>query len=349
MGASLPGHEKREMKPNLNFAEFPALSGLRAKGDRRGHNGEADLSRRHSLPEQAGLTPQRAMPMQSSTGLERLSFRYAGEFSSLLPLGVITLSSFHGLPGPGPLAPDGWNWASPLPWISSRRGSREADLEFLTNNDFIRATYRLEGPGRARLRVYVLPEDCEWYLVREPQTEFRGRALLKKLWDLVLDARSEAWHFSQPGYDQVSRFPAVMDDDDVSLNLSDIFNSLPSPKPDLELSQSASLLIRTILESVLEDDGVPGFKSQLYQYQRESVWKMLQRELLPRKRLDPRLRKWSGPTGIVAWINLSDMTFWRNQQYVDDVPGGILCEEMGTGKTVSPPTSLFGPDSSAFA
>ena len=63
---------------------------------------------------------------------------------------------------------------------------------------------------------------------------------------------------------------------------------------------------------------------------------MLQRELLPQKRQDPRLRKWIGPTGILSWINTDDMTFFRKQQYVDDIPGGILCEEMGTGKTVRP-------------
>jgi len=281
------------------------------------------------------------MPTQFSTDLERMSFPYAGTFSSLLPLGVLTFTSFHGLPGPAPLAPDGWNWAPPLPWISSRRATSEADLEFLANNDFIRATYRMEGPGRARVRVYVLPEDCEWYLVREPRVEFRGRALLKTLWDFVVDASSEAWDFSQSRYDQLRQCPALMVDDDVSLNLSAIFNTLPSPKPDLELAQSAPLLTRTILESVLEDDGVPGFKSQLYHYQRESAWKMLQKELLPQRRPDPRLRKWTGPTGIVAWINLDDMTFWRKQQYVDDIPGGILCEEMGTGKTVTPPASYM--------
>ena len=128
-----------------------------------------------------------------------------------------------------------------------------------------------------------------------------------------------------------------MADDDVSLNLSTIFNTLPSPQPNTLLSDSAPPMIRELLESVLDDDGVPGFKSQLYHYQRESVWKMLQRELLLQKRQDPRLRKWIGPTGILSWINTDDMTFFRKQQYVDDIPGGILCEEMGTGKTVLRP------------
>ena len=278
-----------------------------------------------------------AMPSSFAADLERLSYAFAGRFASLLPLGTLSLASFHGLPGPAPPAPDGWLWASPLPWISSRRGTVEADLEFLANNDFIRATYRMEeAAGTARLRVYVLPEDAEWYRVREPQTEFRGRALLKKLWER-LDVSSEGWQFAS-SHDHVRRTLSLAVDEDVSLNLSALFNSLPSPKPDLQVSVSSPPLTRAILESVLEDDGVPGFKSQLYHYQRQSVWKMLQRELVPQKRRDPRLRKWVGPAGVVGWINVDDMTFWRNQQFVNDIPGGILCEEMGTGKTVGSPT-----------
>ena len=269
-----------------------------------------------------------------STDLTRLSYSHAGHFPSLLPYGVLILHSFHGLPGPAPTAPDSWLWAPPLPWITSRRSTLEADLEFLCHNDFIRATYRMEGPGVARVRIYVLPEDCEWYLIRETRTECRGRALLKKLWG-ILDASVEAWR----GDDEGQRYdcgPALVADDDVSLNLSTLFNSLPSPKPDSRIVERAPLILRDLLESVLEDDGVPGFRSQLYHYQRESVWKMLQRELLPQKRSDPRLRKWIGPTGVMSWINTDDMTFFRHPQFVDDIPGGILCEEMGTGKTVLP-------------
>jgi hypothetical protein len=73
---------------------------------------------------------------------------------SLLPYGVLTLHSFQGLPGPAPTALDSWLWAPPLPWLTSRRSTLEADLEFLCHNDFIRATYRMEGPGVARVRVY---------------------------------------------------------------------------------------------------------------------------------------------------------------------------------------------------
>ena len=269
-----------------------------------------------------------------STDLSRLSYAYAGEFSSLLPYGVLTLHSFHGIPAPAPTAPDDWNWAPPLPWIASRRRTLEADLEFLCNHDFIRATYRMEGPGIATVRIYVLPEDCSWYVIRERRTEYRGRALLKELWGIV-DPSSESWRGKVAG-PQLETGLNLLADDDVSLNLSTLFNSLDSPKPDSRIAERAPPIVRDLLESVLEDDGVPGFRSQLYHYQRESVWKMLQRELLPQRRSDPRLRKWVGPTGVISWINTDDMTFFRHPQLVADIPGGILCEEMGTGKTVSP-------------
>jgi len=198
-------------------------------------------------------------------------------------------------------------------------------------NDFIRATYRMIGNGVAKIRIYLSPEDCEWYRSREVNIEYRGRALLKKLWG-ILDTNPESWYSdSQSSHPQLAR---VLPDDDLHLNLSAIFNSLPSPEPDYRISEQAPPLLQTTLESVLDDDGVPGFRSQLYRYQRESVWKMLQRELLPQRLADPRLKKWIGPTGVQAWINEDDMTFFRKQGYVEDIPGGILCEEMGTGKTV---------------
>jgi len=275
------------------------------------------------------------MAVPLSDNLTRLTYSYAGNFSCLLPLGVLTLSSFKGLPGPSPTAPDGWNWAPPLPWITSRRGSMEAGLEFLCHNDFIRATYQMEGPGTAKVRIYVLPEDCEWYQIRETRDELRGRALLKKLEGLV-DRCPRVWkgETRTGAVCEHSYSGLLLADDDISLNLSTIFNSLPSPKPDNETTENAPPIVRELLESVLEDDGVPGFRSQLYQYQRESVWKMLQRELIHQKRPDPRLRKWVGPTGRLAWINTDDMTFFSKEQWVDDIKGGILCEEMGTGKTV---------------
>jgi hypothetical protein len=265
-----------------------------------------------------------------STDLTRLSYAYSGDFSSLLPYGSLTLHSFRGLPSPSPTAPDGWNWAPPLPWISSHRTTLESELEFLSSHDFIRATYRMQGNGIARVRIYILPEDCEWYSMRHSRTEFKGRALLKKLWDQV-----DVDRYSWLGEQSCSEKSMSLDfDDDVSLNLSAIFNSLPSPHPDFQLTGQAPPIVRDLLESVLDDDGIPGFKSQLYHYQRESVWKMLQRELLPQKLSDPRLRKWIGPTGQLSWVNMEDMTFFRKPQYVNDIRGGILCEEMGTGKTV---------------
>jgi hypothetical protein len=275
------------------------------------------------------------MTHQKPVDLTRLPYSFAGHLNSLLPLGILTLSSFRGLPGPSPTAPDGWNWAPPLPWISSCRGSLENELEFLSANDFIRATYRMVGHGHAKLRIYALPEDRDWNLVRELRTELRGRALLKKIWGMV-DTNPKSWRSESAEQDYQCQFASLTADDDVSITLSTLFNSLPSPKPDRKLVERSPPMFRDLLESVLDDDGVPGFKSQLYHYQRQSVWKMLQRELLPQKREDPRHRRWIGPTGVQSWINLDDMTFFCNQSYVDDIRGGILCEEMGTGKTVHP-------------
>jgi hypothetical protein len=276
------------------------------------------------------------MDYMQADELNRSTYAYAGNFASLLPLGVLTIDSFKGLPGPAPTAPDNWNWAPPLPWVNSRHSSMEEQLEFLCFNDFIRATYRMIGNGAATVRIYVCPEDCEWYLVRETNTEYRGRALLKTLWDWV-DTTPESWYADSISYR--GRGARLVADDDIPLNLSAIFNSLPSPEPDIKITERATPMLQTMLESVLEDDGVPGMRSQLYPYQRESVWKMLQRELLPQPLSDPRLRKWIGPTGIQSWINMDDMTFFRKQAYVEDIPGGILCEEMGTGKTVLTQTS----------
>ena len=276
--------------------------------------------------------------------LTRLSFSYVGNFSSLLPLGVLHLDSFCNLPSPAPTAPDGWNWAPPLPWITSRRGTLEADLEFLSSNDFIRATYKMcntnrsnmapQDRGKAIVRIYILAEDCEWYSAREQPKECKGRALLTKIWHLV-DTSVTGWHgIPTFGRQQQSALHSLVDEESTSLGLSTIFNNLPSPQPDSQITAKTSPVVRVLLESVLEDEGVPGLKSELYQYQRESVWKMLQRELMPQKRSDPRLREWRGPTGLTSWINFEDMMFYRNEQFVGDVQGGILCEEMGTGKTV---------------
>lgn len=192
----------------------------------------------------------------------------------------------------------------------------------------------MEGPGTAKVRIYVLPEDCEWYQVREARVELRGRAILERL-DYMVDRCPKVWKGETRTTHCEHSHSGLLADDDISLNLSAIFNSLPSPKPEAEVTRQALPVVRELMESVLEDDGVPGFRSQLYQYQRESVWKMLQRELIPQKRPDPRLRRWVGPTGRMAWINTDDMTFFSKQQLVDDIRGGILCEEMGTGKTVT--------------
>src|SRR5579859_4043923 len=180
------------------------------------------------------------MTPDDAIDLTRLSFSYTGSFTSLLPLGTLTLSSFHGIPSPAPNAPDGFYWAPPLPWITSPRRTLESDLEFLSANDFIRGTYRMIGPGMARVRIYVLAEDAEWYEPREMRVELRGRALLKKIWGMV-DTNPRSWN-SEGGTGNEWEYQYANldspDEGDSALSLSNIFNSLPSPTVDTKLMES---------------------------------------------------------------------------------------------------------------
>ncbi|KAL9551487.1 hypothetical protein MBANPS3_004229 [Mucor bainieri] len=74
-------------------------------------------------------------------------------------------------------------------------------------------------------------------------------------------------------------------------------------------------------------------KTRLYTYQKHSLWKILQRELAPST---------VEPYEIVRLIATDNSYYYFNQltggislepRYIPDAQGGIICEDMGTGKT----------------
>ncbi|GAM20641.1 hypothetical protein SAMD00019534_038160 [Acytostelium subglobosum LB1] len=112
------------------------------------------------------------------------------------------------------------------------------------------------------------------------------------------------------------KYKQLSDQDQQKFSLDYIFKSIEMPQ-------------RTLMDQVY---GMNPMMS-LYPYQQSSLAKMLQRETSP-KMIDNALYV-ATTDNPVKYRNILDVNHIVDQMpQVEDVRGGILCEEMGTGKTV---------------
>ncbi|KAK6846097.1 hypothetical protein PG987_001285 [Apiospora arundinis] len=88
-------------------------------------------------------------------------------------------------------------------------------------------------------------------------------------------------------------------------------------------------LIRDVLKSKIF-----GIKTTLIPIQRKSVAEMLRRELAPSCVIDPRLLERKDQNGRPWYSDFVKGEVLRDPRYYDAVRGGLLCEEMGLGKTL---------------
>ncbi|KAG0378966.1 hypothetical protein BGX24_002195 [Mortierella sp. AD032] len=128
---------------------------------------------------------------------------------------------------------------------------------------------------------------------------------------------------------------------DTNKRLIDIYNDMPSPRGsgDPYLDQPIRMLSKATerhLQEAFERDSPRGMRTKLYQYQKNSLWKLLRRELCPDLLLDPLTITLQDMNGEPYYLDLAvkepyisrrPTTLW------EDIPGGIICEDMGTGKT----------------
>ncbi|KAK4520687.1 uncharacterized protein ATC70_006565 [Mucor velutinosus] len=132
--------------------------------------------------------------------------------------------------------------------------------------------------------------------------------------------------------DPMAEFQSAMGIPSTS-SLLDIFIHLPSPHIDHHISDWCKN--PDILGFLNEDIQVeiPGMKTKLYTYQKHSLWKILQRELAPST---------VEPYEVVRLIATDNSYYYFNQmtgeialesRHIPDAQGGIICEDMGTGKT----------------
>jgi hypothetical protein len=87
------------------------------------------------------------------------------------------------------------------------------------------------------------------------------------------------------------------------------------------------------MQCVLEGQ-IPGLKTTLYPYQCRSAALMLQREIEPGRVIDPRLYPVLDQAGQPWYYDDVSGLVLKEPRFYDGVRGGILAEEMGTGKTL---------------
>lgn len=218
-------------------------------------------------------------------------------------------------------APDHWLWLETPPYECAK--SIEADLQELVDHGIVRCTYLMVTRNRARVRIYVLPDDVGRSVIRRDNSNLRKRL---KVVMAMMDTSVESWEGGLPRGELLSK------PENDKLSLFSMFNAMESPKPNPESPWINDEDTRDLLRSVLAPgNNIPGLKTTLYKYQKRSVALMLQKELAPERTQDPRLKEVCAPTGEIYYWESGTTEIFQDPRYYEDVKGGILAEEMGTG------------------
>lgn len=197
----------------------------------------------------------------------------------------------------------------------------------------------LDDDSVAVVRVHVLPDDSFNRLILRDDPVLRGK---KKALLGGLDYSSSTWrgltkHGAPLSFPSLSpqdeAAQASVDDNgsDKDMSLLEMFNAIPSPKPDINLLKNCDSqdAMTNLLSSTVE-----GLQTELYPYQCRSAALMLQREEEPGNVLDPRLAQVTDQCGEVWYYDPNTGEARREPRYYDRICGGILAEEMGAGKTL---------------
>ncbi|KAJ4259211.1 hypothetical protein NW757_002541 [Fusarium falciforme] len=218
---------------------------------------------------------------------------------------------------------------------SSLRKSRKlAPCMKLLEASWIRLEFRVphRTSERGTFRVYLLPDDILRSTVkRSDATLIKARRKILG----QLDYSQEAWRgdiqCQRADMPRLHEDASRSDGSDEDVSLLHLFNTIPSPDPDPELILDP--YSKSAMYDLLQSQ-VPGLKSQLYPYQRRSAALMLQKEVQPGTVLDPRLLHVKDQGSREWYLDPVAGTVLKEPRYYDGVSGGILAEEMGSGKTI---------------
>jgi len=194
-------------------------------------------------------------------------------------------------------------------------------ISFLTEHQFLRATCCLGTSQRVLyIRIYLVPTDLP---IVQRSLRHRSEAVLKEghrhlqalLPSIVQDQRS--WNADElPSISQPHNYFLPRDID--NRTMAEIYSDLPS----------------LFSSTYAVGQEIRGLRSVLYEYQRQSVAVMIEKELSNQPVQDPLYIPISDVHGKCFYFQPSTLTTARECPTVARCKGGILCEELGTGKTV---------------
>ena len=185
------------------------------------------------------------------------------------------------------------------------------------------------------IRVYILPDDVERRMVNREDPKLRNS--LRYLLQRSLDFSRNLWFGAFPTsgthrIPQPTRVNALGEIDGPNgQSLLTLFNNIesPEPRPDAVSDPEIQYAEYNLLASQ-----VPGLTSTLYPYQRRSAAVMLEKESNFGRSVDPRLVAALDQQGNTWYYDEAAGTVLKEPRYYDGISGGILAEEMGSGKTI---------------
>ncbi|KAJ3050706.1 hypothetical protein HK097_008312, partial [Rhizophlyctis rosea] len=198
--------------------------------------------------------------------------------------------------------------------------------------------FEIERGPRLLIRFYVLPQDVEGRRHIPPLAEtkqVRCRNYMHFLLSRV-DKRPEMWNYALGVENDLPRAPrgGLYAYKTVHKRLADIYAEMPSPAPFVVTDGRADAESRRLLNECLTMSGPRSMTTTLFNYQKKSVWKMLQRETFPQNVLATDfLECRSADGGRLYWLEMITGKLYNDPQYWADGTGGVICEDMGTGKT----------------
>lgn len=206
----------------------------------------------------------------------------------------------------------------------------------LASNDWIRMEPLVSSDDNTIgiIRIHLLADDAGNGRISRfnPPLKRKKKDLLS-----ALDFSPATWNgSSKGGHDGRSNFPplssqATVVEDEQDTSLLKIFNTIPSPNPDVQSIHDD--LLRDFMSDLLAST-VDGLLTKMYPHQCRSAALMHQKEVQPGRYLDPRLVSVLDQAGGTYYYNPIVGDVFRAPRYYDAVRGGILAEEMGAGKTL---------------